>query len=59
MSHSESEIRGMLEARRKEVEAIAIRCAKAQYTSTVHALGEALKWIQEAKLRVAGEEAQE
>jgi len=55
--YSESEIRGQITARQKEVEEIAFRCERQGFKSTAFALTEALKWMADAKVRAAGEEA--
>ena len=57
MVYSESEMRGQITARQKEIEEIALRCVRQGWHSTAFALGEAIKWLAEAKLRAAGEKA--
>ena len=57
--HNESEIRGMVEVQRQSLERVAVACKKDGYESTAFALTEALKWVQEAKVRAAGEGGEE
>ena len=59
MPYSESEIRGQITARQKEVEEIALRCKRQGWDATAYALTEAIKWLADAKVRAAGERAPE
>lgn len=57
MAHTEGEIRGQITTGQKQIEEIAFRCARQGFHSTAFALTEALKWLSDAKVRVAGEKA--
>ncbi len=57
--HSGSELRGMITSRQRELEEIAIRCARAGYASTAESVGDAIMDLLRAKTKIARVEAKD